>query len=504
MIWADADKPLVAHPVGMTERKRLLSIVCSIALMVAACSGAEDSATATDSSAGESSSNESTTSETSESAEGSETTVVAETSGTTAVSEDAPAVAATELSPAVTSALDLTLGWMNGQALDEASYQTLFTQYFQDAVPYEQFVTITEQLAGQGPWSLGEVVFSSDVDAVVLVSNDAGVEAELFIEVEDGESVVINDLLLTPASNAPEVATVQEALVALESQGTVRFLAADVGAGDCAPVEEMNADEQMPLGSIFKLYVLQAVVDAVGSGELTWDQPVVIRDELDSLPSGTTQDVEAGTEMSVRELADLMISISDNTATDHLIDLVGREVVEQVVADSGHPDPELNVPFMTTRELFILKFTASEDERADYLAASVEEKRATLAEMANWDLPSLASLALVSEPIEIETLEWFASPTDVCHLLLGLVEDDAAREVLALSPGVPDIEGRWSYLGYKGGSEWGVLAMAWIGTTVNGDDYVVVGGVANTEALIEDATAIELFGAARDLIADGS
>ena len=59
-----------------------------------------------------------------------------------------------------------------------------------------------------------------------------------------------------------------------------------------------------------------------------------IRDELDSLPSGTTQDEPPGTGLPVRELALRMIAMSDNTATDHLIDLVGRDA-----AYLGDPHP---------------------------------------------------------------------------------------------------------------------------------------------------------------------
>ena len=484
----------------MTHRRKLLAIVCAFALALAACSGSEDS---------------SSTAESDQAAETTETTQEATTSTSEATtstadedSENEPSLVGVSLSPSLESALNLTLGWMNGETIDEVSYETLFDDAFRTQVPFEQFSTIAAQLTAQGPWTLDEVVSSTDTDATSLISNEAGDNAQLLVAiveaVDDPEDLVISTLFVGPASEAPEVATVEEAVAELEMQGTVRFLAASVDDGECTSVEGTDSNDQMPLGSIFKLYVLQAVVVGVESGELSWDQPVLIRDELDSLPSGTTQDVPAGTELSVRELAELMISISDNTATDHLIDLVGREAVEQAVVDSGHSDPQLNVPFLTTRELFVLKFTASESERADFIASSVEEKRATLDEMASWSLPSLTEVSSVTEPIEIETLEWFGSPTDVCRVLVQLRNDSEAERILALNPGVPDAEGRWTYLGYKGGSEWGVLAMAWIGTTVGGEEYVVVGGVANTDALVDDATAVALFGQARDLVADGS
>jgi len=59
------------------------------------------------------------------------------------------------------------------------------------------------------------------------------------------------------------------------------------------------------------------VAATVGDGTISWDTPVTIDDALDSLPSGDTQDLEPGAERTVRELAEVMISVSDNTATDH-------------------------------------------------------------------------------------------------------------------------------------------------------------------------------------------
>jgi len=66
--------------------------------------------------------------------------------------------------------------------------------------------------------------------------------------------------------------------------------------------------------------VLDAVVDAVGDGSLSWDDDVQVRDELDSYQSGITQDDRPGTLLTVRVMAERMIEISDNAATNHLMD----------------------------------------------------------------------------------------------------------------------------------------------------------------------------------------
>jgi len=205
------------------------------------------------------------------------------------------------------------------------------------------------------------------------------------------------------------------------------------------------------------LFAIQLAVD---SDELDWTDPVTIRDELDSFPGGTTQDVEPGTTLTVRELAELMISISDNTATDHLIDLVGRDAVEAAVVAGGHANPGLLTPFLNTRELFVLKTVFTQAEREAYIAADSDARRVILDEtVAETPLGLLADIVW-PVPIDIDTLEWFGSPADVCRVISALASTSETREILAINPGV-DAGGRWGYLAFKGGSEPGVLAASW-------------------------------------------
>ena len=273
------------------------------------------------------------------------------------------------------------------------------------------------------------------------------------------------------------------------------FLRADVAAdGTCVPVAELAPDVRLPIGSAFKLYVLGAVAAGVEAGEVTWDQRVELRDELDSLPSGTTQDEPAGSSLTVEELALRMISVSDNTATDHLIDLVGREQVEQALVDLGHGDPASTVPMLTTREMFVIKTNPDLLDR--YRVAGIDERRALLAgEVAAAPLPSIADFP--SGPAAVTTVEWFASPADICAALV-MLDDLAAqpglapvREVLAASSGVPPEPAGYERVLYKGGSEPGVLFGAWLGARADGSRVVVAGGVADDAAPV-DPTALQL------------
>ncbi|MDH3300552.1 MAG: class A beta-lactamase-related serine hydrolase [Acidimicrobiia bacterium] len=103
---------------------------------------------------------------------------------------------------------------------------------------------------------------------------------------------------------------------------TLRYLIATPSHGECEVLAGQDDETLLPLASVFELYLLGALVEAVGAGGITWDDPVTIGDELVSL-GGPTAEEEPGTTLPVRELATTMIWDSDNTATDHLMDLVG-------------------------------------------------------------------------------------------------------------------------------------------------------------------------------------
>ena len=55
-------------------------------------------------------------------------------------------------------------------------------------------------------------------------------------------------------------------------------------------------------------------------------EPMSCRSDRASLPSGITQSWPAGSPVTLQTLATLMISISDNTATDTLVTLERRKL----------------------------------------------------------------------------------------------------------------------------------------------------------------------------------
>jgi beta-lactamase class A len=179
-----------------------------------------------------------------------------------------------------------------------------------------------------------------------------------------------------------------------ETLGSIADLAGEIQAlpgttallviSDGKDVVAHAAEQSLAVGSAAKLAILVAVRNAVEQGKLRWDQVVPLDPAWKSLPSGQLQDWPDGTPLTLATLANLMISVSDNTATDALVRIVGREAVEAVSPS--------NAPFPTTRELFTLKTTANAPRRAEWLAGNEDARRAILARIADEPLPSAAAI----------------------------------------------------------------------------------------------------------------
>jgi beta-lactamase class A len=108
--------------------------------------------------------------------------------------------------------------------------------------------------------------------------------------------------------------------------------------------------------------VLGALADAVQTGQMTWQEARPISSTWKSLPSGVMHTCPDGQNVSLLEYATKMISISDNTATDHLIGILGREAIEAVLPQMGNDFVSDNRPFLTTGEMFKLKWALPPSE----------------------------------------------------------------------------------------------------------------------------------------------
>ena len=151
----------------------------------------------------------------------------------------------------------------------------------------------------------------------------------------------------------PKIATWADVDAELaKSHARYSYQVAKVVDGRCDRMVGTNTDQSLPLASIFKLYVLYAVADAVRAGTLSWDDQLTITPQAKAVGSSGLEKLAPGTNVSVLTAAQKMIANSDNMATDLLIEKIGTRAVEQALVEAGHHDPASMTPFPTMHELF--------------------------------------------------------------------------------------------------------------------------------------------------------
>ncbi|HMB75674.1 MAG TPA: serine hydrolase [Kiloniellaceae bacterium] len=295
----------------------------------------------------------------------------------------------------------------------------------------------------------------------------------------------------------------------------VSVLAAEVTDGTCEAVNDLDADMTTPIGSGFKLFILDELGAQIGDrarrgGRLKWEAPVEIQAKYKAIPAGPLLFVPDGSVYSTRYIAEQMIQVSDNTATDHLLFLVGRENVERRMGLDGHHDPSLNTPLFSTREFGVLKFLWTEEQLEEYENASVAKRRQLLAaEKRGW--PELEAYfdehGDQTEPARIETVEWFANRFDMCGVMMSLYErgqnvkkELPLLEVLTLFDPIGFDREKWIYVGFKGGSEIGVQAGNWLVKRDDGRVFFFSAAFADPDAPLDLGALLPLLFAAPDIL----
>lgn len=99
----------------------------------------------------------------------------------------------------------------------------------------------------------------------------------------------------------------------------------------------VNADQQFPMASTFKVPIAATVLSQVDKGRLKLDQLVPVDPNMMVESEGLAETFHhPGVSVSVENLLELMLTVSDNTATDTLEKLVGGPaVVTQWVRGQG-------------------------------------------------------------------------------------------------------------------------------------------------------------------------
>lgn len=114
--------------------------------------------------------------------------------------------------------------------------------------------------------------------------------------------------------------------------GVVGYALFDMKTGKRAGFRD---DVVFPTASTIKIAVLLAIASRVRAGELSWRQRVRVSDGPKAGGSGVLGLFRDCADISLRDLASLMIAVSDNDATNICIDLAGMAYVNDLVRGLG-------------------------------------------------------------------------------------------------------------------------------------------------------------------------
>jgi len=365
----------------------------------------------------------------------------------------------------------------------------VFDARFLAAVPPEQLRTLAAKLTAQGGEVQGYAGFLREKrGSATFTLRFAHATAPARIEINPAAPGKVSGFRifgLTPAGDSFDKIDADFASLHGKAGYAVSRLGEDGGSPKLT--HGRAADVRLAIGSTFKLYVLAALTRQVQQGQRRWSDVVPVMGK--SFPGGKIHNFPEGAPVTLHTLASLMISISDNSATDILVRLLGPEKLEREVRLSGHAKPEAMLPVLTTGEIFALK-RQGKDAAERYARAAPAQRTAQLAAL---DLSGISEAdpgeVFGHGPAAIEQVEWFASPADLTRIMddLRRLGSKEAFDILAINPAMDVVTVKdWAYVGYKGGSEDGVISMTWLLRGKTGAWSVISGSWNDPKAVVED------------------
>lgn len=141
-------------------------------------------------------------------------------------------------------------------------------------------------------------------------------------------------LFLAPLAAQPKALHHQVMREVRGAPGTVSLLAKNLDTG----VEYgLRADSPVRTASTIKLPVMVAVFGEVQAGRARWDEEIALREDEKISGSGILRELSAGVRLPLRDLLRLMIVISDNTATNMVLDRITADTVNRYMDELSLP-----------------------------------------------------------------------------------------------------------------------------------------------------------------------
>lgn len=353
--------------------------------------------------------------------------------------------------------------------------EEVFNQNFLNAVPVAQFRLLTGQIKQQHgqPVSVLSIDVKDATNATFRMQFEKSI-GQFIISIEPNLPNRISGLRITSFESADN--SINEVLDAMDAlPGRTGVSVVTLSNGQIQPIAQKDNMGRYAIASTFKLYILAELDRQIQAGQRKWSD--VYRLGPKSHPSGVSQDWPNNMPMTLQTLATLMISVSDNSATDTLIRILGQDALQSIVRKTGHGNAEEFTPFLMTRQVTALKTPANAKLLQAYLELSRSRRTGYLQQIDKLlTLESIDFGLVTSQPILVDTIEWFASPDDIARLLAYIDRNSSqtVRDILAINSGIgKDTVNNWRYLGYKGGSDTGIMSLNFLLESKQGQKYAV-------------------------------
>ncbi len=98
---------------------------------------------------------------------------------------------------------------------------------------------------------------------------------------------------------------------------------------------ELRADAPVPTASTIKLPIMVELFAQANEGKLDWNQKLELTDQDKVSGTGVLTELSGGDALPLQDLMHLMIVVSDNTATNLILDRIGGDAVNLRMAQLG-------------------------------------------------------------------------------------------------------------------------------------------------------------------------
>jgi beta-lactamase class A len=138
-------------------------------------------------------------------------------------------------------------------------------------------------------------------------------------------------LLIALSANASDLQKRLEELAA-SHQGSVALYAKNLATGESV---SLDADRPVQTASVIKVSLMLQAFEQVKSGKLKLSAPIVLTKDNQVGGSGILNLMDPGLTLTLKDGITLMMTLSDNTATNMVIDAVGLRPTNEMLARMG-------------------------------------------------------------------------------------------------------------------------------------------------------------------------